>query len=93
MVRRIISEFFVFSSAVLPSPNSLKEVTSNVINGDKISNNGNSEKLVNCDAVVPVPPNLTTGLFVAHQFNNDSTKNSAWNVCCVDRVTQCPTQK
>lgn len=65
------------SSSALPSPNSLKDVTSNIVNGDKLSNNG-SDKLGNCDSVVQ--SNLATGLFVAHQLNNDSTKNSAWTV-------------
>lgn len=70
---------FQFLSHVTSStalPNSLKEVTSNVVNGsDKIASNGN-DKLANCESTVP---NLTTGLFVAHQLN-DSTKNTAWNV-------------
>lgn len=48
------------------------------MNGDKISNNG-SEILENCEPAVP--PNLTTGLFVAHQMNNESTNNSSWDVC------------
>ncbi|KAJ6643931.1 hypothetical protein Bhyg_08896 [Pseudolycoriella hygida] len=51
-------------SPALQSPNSVKEAKGGFVNGDKISNNG-SEKLFNSESVMA--PNLTTGLFVAHQ--------------------------